>query len=471
MLRDIAGKAGRALLRISQPQPTSRHLMHSLLNTLRKRQRRTASLIFGGIRGYRGVIPPPDYQQDWMTLDIDELSVNTIPTDQLLVLLNAVSPEISKACWDFQQFANSSWTFTTEGGEDSPGLSCDAGVHGTIARNGLSVNTIFDKLYASAFVRGSYFFELVLQGRTPVGLAICDPILAKVRPASEADKRKGKDFEYGQMINGEFRPFRGETVVYAPVNSQITTGYGIPLINSSVFAAVFMIGLLYDIRRVISQQGYYRLDFSYDVEQMNKKVANNAFQLGTDEADDFIEQQLDRLRTFYDQLGPADSIVHTSDVDVDDISGSMNAQGLGALNSVIDLLRNQLTLACKSVPILMGINNSTSETHANRQWENYMGTIRSCQRTLVDKLDSIFTLALRYQGIQDRVKFQFRELSATTAMILAQTEIAALESIDKAINMNIRKMDAEGREVIGEPVELMTPEQAKQRWQQVEELR
>ena len=273
------------------------------------------------------------------------------------------------------------------------------------------------------------------------------------------------------MINGEFRAFRGETVVYAPVNSQITTGYGIPLINSSIFAAVFMIGLLYDVRRVISQQGYYRLDFSYDVEQMNKKVANNAFQLGTDEADDFIEEQLDRLRTFYDQLGPADSIVHTSDVEVDDISGSMNAQGLGALNSVIDLLRNQLTLACKSVPILMGINNSTSETHANRQWENYMGTIRSCQRTLVDKLDRIFTLALRYQGIQDRVKFQFRELSATTAMILAQTEIASLESIDKALNMNIRTMNADGKEVIGTPVELMTPEQAKERWQQVEELR
>ena len=172
MLREIAGSVGRSLLRYSQPTPTSRHMMHSLMNRLQKRQTQDSEFNFGGMRGYRGIVPPPDYQQDWMTLDIDELSVNTIPTDRLLVLLNAVSPEISKACWDFQQFANSSWTFTTE---------TDAGYKATeafmerIAQNGLSVNTIFDKLYASAFVRGSYFFEMVLQGRTPVGLAICDP--------------------------------------------------------------------------------------------------------------------------------------------------------------------------------------------------------------------------------------------------------------------------------------------------------
>ena len=471
MIREIAGDIGRSLLRFSLPQQRStRQIFDSFLYSFQnKRQTRDSESNFGGIRGYRGIVPPPDYQSDWMTLDIDELTVNMIPTDRLLVLLNAVSPEISKACWDFQQFANSSWTFTTE---TEAGYRATEAFMDRIAQNGVSLNTLFDKLYASAFVRGAYFFEMPLQGRTPVGLAVCDPILAKVRTASEADKRRGKDFEYGQMIDGEFRAFRGETVVYAPVNSQVTTGYGIPLINSSVFAAVFMIGLLYDIRRVISQQGYYRLDFSYDIDMMNDKMRRAGISGNDpDEVDAFIEKQLDRLRTFYDQLNPSDSIVHTSDIDVGDIAGAMNAQGLGALNAVIDLLRNQLTLACKSVPILMGINNSTSETHANRQWENYMGTIRSCQRTLVDKLDKIFTLALRYQGIQDRVKFQFRELSATTAMILAQTEIATLESLDKALNMSIKTTDENGREMIGTPVDLMTPEQAKERWQQVGDLR
>ena len=230
-----------------------------------------------------------------------------------------------------------------------------------------------------------------------------------------------------------------------------------------------MIGLLYDIRRVISQQGYYRLDFTFDLEKMQQKAA--AAGIKQNEYDDFIQEQLEKIRVLYDQLHPSDSLAHTDDLEISDIGGAMNAQGLGALNSVIDLLRNDLTMACKTIPILMGINNSTSETHANRQWENYMGSIRSCQRTLKDKLDETFTLALRYQGIQDKVSFHFRELSITTAMMQADTEIKALEVIDKALNMAITNINAEGREIIEDRIEVMTKDEAIIYWKSIQELK
>lgn len=471
MIKALAGAMGQRLLRFSQPLSSGQKLLNSFVYPLEKSRLTEARPDdgFTGIRGFRGIEPPPDYQADWVALDIDELSANDIPTDRLFTLLKSVSPEISKACWDFQQFGNSSWTFTTEGGEGSEGYRATEAFIERIAENGSSFNTLMDKLLASAFLRGAYFYELVLQGRMPVGLVVLDPILAKYRPAGRSDRRRGKDWELGQLIDGEFRAFRGNTVVYAPVNNSVTTPYGMPLIESSIFAAIFMIGLLYDIRRVISQQGYYRLDFSFDKDAMENKIANNRVSPG--EVDAFIQEQLEKLRRFYDQLNPSDSLVHTSDIEISDIAGAMNAQGLGALNAVIDLLRNQLTLACKSVPILMGINNSTSETHANRQWENYMGTIRSCQRTLADSLNRIFTLALRYQGIQDKVMFHFRELSVTTAMIQSQAEGLVLDNIDKALNMRIRTTDAEGKEVPGDPIELMSEEQAKSRWKEMEDLR
>ena len=476
MIREIAGEIGKKLLRFSQPTQQSSAVLNSFLYPMEKSRQTQMSRDgfsgFSGFSGFRGIEPPPDYQSDWLTLDIDELTVNDISTDRLLVLLNAISPEISKACWDFQQFGNSSWTWTCEtadGEISEEGTAATEAYMERIAETQISFNTIMDKLLQSAFVRGAYFYEMTMDKRTPVGFSVIDPITARARPASKADQRRGKDWDWGQMQDGQFKMFRGETAVYAPVNSIVTSPYGIPLINSSIFAAIFMIGLLYDIRRVISQQGYYRLDFSFDKTAMDDMLARN--QVKQEEVDTFIADKLDELRRLYDQLSPSDSIVHTSDILVDSISGAMNAQGLGALNSVIDLLRNQLTLSCKSVPILMGINNSTSETHANRQWENYMGTIRSCQRTLADKLDRTFTLALRYQGIQAKVKFHFRELSVTTAQILAQAEGLVLDNVDKALNMNVRTVNAEGKEVPGEVIELMTPDQAKARWREMEELR
>ena len=189
-----------------------------------------------------------------------------------------------------------------------------------------------DKLFQSAFIRGSYFYEMIIRGRTPVGFVVLDPITARYRPASESDKRIGKDWELGQLQDGQFEPMRGPQVVYAPVNTSVTTPYGMPLIESCIFAAVFMIGLLYDIRRVISQQGYYRLDFTFDLEKMQQKAA--AAGIKQNEYDDFIQEQLEKIRVLYDQLHPSDSLAHTDDLEISDIGGAMNAQGLGALNSV-----------------------------------------------------------------------------------------------------------------------------------------
>ena len=469
---NIGGRLDNAVsaLRNSQPERkvTASQAVNSFLYPLDNAYNKTRQTVIED-RSYgrfRAIEEPPDPQSDWMTLDIDELTVNMIPTDRLLMLLKAVSPQISKACWDFQQFGNSSWKFETE---------TDAGHRATqayldrIADNGFTMNTIIDRLFQSAFIRGAYFYEMVLRGRTPVGFAVLDPITARYRPATESDKRSGKDVELGQLQEGEFIRMRGQTVVYAPVNSNVTSNYGVPLIESCIFAAVFMVGLLYDVRRVISQQGYYRLDVSMDMEKMQLKASRE--KIPPQEMDAWLAEQMEKIRKFYDELNPSDSFMHTDDITVDDISGAMNSEGLGALSSVIDLLRNDLTLACKSIPILMGINNSTSETHANRQWENYMATIRSCQQTLATSLNKSFTLALRYQGIQDTVNFQFRELSATTAMMLAQTDIATLEVIDKAVNMRRTGLNAEGKETIEEEMPLMTQEEARIRWSRVEELR
>ena len=472
----IGGRLDTAVSALRSSQPTRKVTASQAMNTFlyplqeqsvtKARQTQVGDQTYGR---FRAIEEPPDPQSDWVTLDIDELTVNSIPTDRLLMLLKAVSPQISKACWDFQQFGNSSWKFETDGGEGSPGHIATQAYLDRIADNGMSFNTIIDKLFQGAFVRGAYFYEMILRGRTPVGFSVLDPIDARYRDASDADKARGKDKELGQIQDGEFVPFRGQTVTYSPVNSNVSSYYGVSLIESCIFAAVFMIGLLYDVRRVISQQGYYRLDLVLDMEKMRQKAASE--KIPPNEMDEWLAEQMEKIRKFYDDLNPSDSFMHTDDISVEDISGAMNAQGLGALSSVIDLLRNDLTLACKSIPILMGINNSTSETHANRQWENYMATIRSCQQTLAASLNKTFTLALRYQGIQDNVRFQFRELSATTAMMLAQTDISTLEVIDKALNMSIKGINAEGKETIEEEVPLMTKEEALTRWSRIEELR
>lgn len=419
---------------------------------------------------FRSIIPPPNWQDDWLVLDIDEFNINSIPADRILLVLKSVSPQIAKAHWDFQQFCNNNWSYRVESpdGEISEeGTKATDAFMERIEENERGFDTVLDKLLSGAFLRGSYFPELIMHRRVPISLVAVDPVLARFAPAE--NRQRGQHDVLGQLKGGEFVPFDYPTIKYAPVNSMIGTPYGIPLIDSSIFSAVFMIGLLYDIRRVIAQQGYYRLDFSIDWEIMTEKIKRNNIKPG--DVDAFIQSQIEKIRQYYDQLGPSDSIAHTSDIEVGDIGGSLNTEGMGSINTIIDWLNNQLTLACKTVPILMGISNSTSETHANRQWENFMATIRSCQRSLIEILNYIFTLALRYQGIQAKVYWQFQELSLTTAINQAIYQKQSLDNIEKALNMHIKGMNAEGKETIQEPVPLMTADEALAEWRQVRELR
>ena len=421
---------------------------------------------FGNAR-FRPIIPPPSYQKDWLLLDIDNFSIDTVDPEKILLIIKAVCPPISKAHWDFQQFCNNQWSWKCESGPDSVGTSATNKFFEILTQTQQGFDVILNKIVSGGFLRGAIASELALYRRKPVDLIPFDPVIVRWGPAK--NRARGEHEVMGQRYDGKFLEYKYGLVRYHPINTQIGTNYGIPMIDTSIFSAIFMMGLLYDIRRVIAQQGYYRLDFSLDWEVMQEKIDRNRVEPG--EVDAFIQTQLDKLREYYDQLGPNDSIAHTSDILVDDIGGALNTEGLGSLNAIIDWLNNQLTLACKTVPILMGINNSTSETHANRQWENYMATIRSVQRSMTYMLEYQFNRMHRVLGIQDRHIFQFQELSLTTAINQAVYENQKLANIEKALNMHVKGMDAEGKETIETPVPLMTPEEAALEWQQTRELR
>lgn len=391
------------------------------------------------MKSLKAVIPPPDYQYDWNVLDINELTPNKIPTDRLLLLLSSVSSEIGKAAFDFQKYCNSNWTWELdsekEGGNNQLSERSREVIENyieSLESFGTSFDAYLDKLTSGAFVRGAYFFEVVLHRRRPVAFAVADPVLARFRQTDHPIL--GQAEELGQIINGRFTPLNYPTVFYEPVDSVINSSYGRSLMSPAVFPSLFLLGFLLDLRRVIRQQGYYKVDFSIDLEQLNQRIQQGI--LTPAEVDAFISQEIEGIRQYYASLGPDDAYVHTSDISVNDVSGSLNTSALTAVESVISLLQNQLTLACKTIPILMGINNSTSETHANRQWEDYMAAIRSCQRSLARALGKAFTLVLQYNGIQDKVIFKFSELSVMTALQFEQMRAVAISNIRNLLGEN-----------------------------------
>ncbi len=66
---------------------------------------------------------------------------------------------------------------------------------------------------------------------------------------------------------------------------------------------------------------------------------------------------------------------------------------------------------------MVGINEATSETHANRQWEIHVAGIKSIQHLVEFVFERLGGLALRAQGLAAVVSFKFAELRAAGIIV------------------------------------------------------
>ena len=123
--------------------------------------------------------------------------------------------------------------------------------------------------------------------------------------------------------------------------------------------------------------------------------------------------------------------MHTSVIEVNRPVGTVDAHSLGAVEAIIKSLERMSIKALKTMPLLMGVNEASTETHANRQWELYAQGVRSLQHLTEAALEQLLQLALRAEGIQADVRFRFAELRAAEELRDQQTLALKIANYDK----------------------------------------
>src|SRR6185503_18092160 len=131
---------------------------------------------------------------------------------------------------------------------------------------------------------------------------------------------------------------------------------------------------------------------------------------------DWVDRAITEITDYYSRLEPDDAYVHTSPITVNRPKGAVDSHSLGAVDGLLRALDRMLFRALKTMPLLMGSNEATSETHANRQWEIHVASIRAIQHPVETVLGRFFELALQAQGIAASVKVEFAELRASEEM-------------------------------------------------------
>lgn len=363
------------------------------------------------------VQPPAEPEEDWQKLNLDEQTLKNISARNLKELLINLSPEINLALWHFLRFCNPGYEIKCD--KKSAQKVIDEFIEELDRMYG-SFDILLSKIFTGCFVRGAIFVELVLNrnGTEAIDLVVLDPAVARFKEAVHPER--GPIDELGQYHDGQWVSYQDdETIIYAALDPMLDGYYGRSLISSSLFAAVFLLGLLHDLRRVISQQGYPRLDISIDLEKLTASMPIEE-RNDPEKLERWIKAAIKEIGDYYSALEPDDAFVHTDASTVNATAAA--AASLQGIETIIRFVERMLIRSLKSSPILMGSNETVTESHADRQWAIHMAGIRSVQNRLKKVLQRILGVVLQVRGIQSKITVTFDELDASEGLKKAMTE-------------------------------------------------
>lgn len=371
------------------------------------------------------LLPPPEPHQTWRALDLDAHALQRVSASKLVELMADTSPEFGRATDDFLRLINPGWAYKAF----APGTTDElprarAIIDAFLARlRGYygSVDVPINRNVLALYLRGAWFGELVMGSdrRTAIDLATPDP--ASVRFRVVQDPERGAVHQVGQWVLGDFVPLDLPTVKYIPHDPFPGSPYGRSPAAPGIFGALFLMGFLRDIRRVIAQQGYPRIHISLNLKRMIEMMPR-AEQQNDKKIQEYGARLMETIKREYARLQPDDAYVHSDVVTIDRPVGTLDASSLGMIDKVIDILERMLVRALKTVPLLFGITEGTTETNANRQWEIMAARIKALQHLCESPMEDLLTYALRAEGINAVVEWRFSELRSAEALRDAQIE-------------------------------------------------
>lgn len=394
------------------------------------------------------LLAPSDPESYWRVEDLDRETMKALHPADILQLLTDISPEVSLGLWNFLRFANPGWECkvyrpgTREPHPEGQALTDDFWRR-LSARHG-ATDVPLNRLFTADFLRGAKAMELVLDlsARTMLDLATPDPFT--LRFEERPDPTYGTTtvpFQYasGSRTNKVYLDI--PTFKYIPIDPFPNSPYGRPLVTPALFPTLFTISLMHDLKRVIAVQGYPRIHVTIDTEKV--QAASDA-NMTSDEYMDFLDDIVAQVKKTIDELEPDQTYVSSDLVKMERPIGTLDTNSLGTVDGILRALERMTIRALKSMPILMGANEATTEVGANRQWEAWSAGIRAMQHGGEQGLGELLATGLRAGGVQASPEFRFQELRQSEELRDAQALQVKLNNAWTAYAFGFVSLDQAG---------------------------
>lgn len=379
---------------------------------------------------------------------------------ETLKLIRDINPDASMAIWNFLRLANQGHELEClkpDGNEDDEGkgmLNELASRVGALYGDGGGKDQLVNVMLLTAFTQGAVSLEVELTEKLDdiVDYHPIDP--------STLDFQRNKETGEIELVqkqkDGKYIVLNREQVFYYPIDPDIGDPYGRSPILPVLQIVFFQVEVLRDLKAVAHHQGHARFDISVVEEAIMKNIPRNIQAQGQEAVLKFVQDYVGQIKDTFENLEPDDNFFHTDSVKVE-MAGGTSGRSMD-VSKIINVINQQVVTALKQLPILLGRNEGTTETHGTIQWQIYVAGIKSIQRSVKRLLERADTLALQVWGRQSRARITFNSVREVDRMKEAQAE--AVETRTKILQINQGWIDNDeaanemvGHNAVAEPKE------------------
>lgn len=362
------------------------------------------------------------WEQQWGLYEkvLGRKSYSSKEVIESLRVIRDLNPDASMAIWNLQRLVNSGFEVVAQRPDGTVDDAMTEKLEDLAKRVGPLYGGGMDQLVGvwtlAGYTSGGFSAEVELNEQ------LNDVVDIHVVEATSIDfmsNKEGKVEMVQRQSDGALKVLNSETVFYYPMDPDVGDPYGRSPLLPILQIVFFQVQVLKDLQRVIHHQGYERFDISI-VEESIMNSLPDEIKHEPEKVNAFVQAFVADIEKHFSELEPDTDFIHTDSVKVQ-TAGGAGGKSMDATR-VIEVINQQVVSALKQLPILLGRNEGTTETHGTVQWQIFVAGVKSIQRTIKRLMERSFNVYLQINGFQGRSRVTFNELPVRNAMLEAQAE-------------------------------------------------
>jgi hypothetical protein len=391
-------------------------------------------------------------------VDIERLDVRNYNFQELMDILIDIDPDVSLAVWNILRMANSGWTIEVRtpdnSKEDKEGKKIVDEIAARLNPLAGGLDGILNQLHLSAYIQGAVAGEVAFTGdwKDIEDFYPVQPWTIYFHPLAN-----GRNEMY-QKVPMDTDPMgtklNPNTCFYIPFDPAIDDPYGRAPASAVLSVIFFDIQLLVDLKRAVHSNAWGRIDVKV-LEEVLINAAPPQVKFDPKKRAEYISARMDEIEAIYNDLAADDTLIHLDSVEV----GSIDSSGKTLqIDPIIRGIERRVTRGLKMLPILMGSNEGTTETHGSIQWDIMVTGIQSLQKITRDLMEKILTMALNVRGKKGIVIFRYDSIRRTDRLKEAQATAIEIANAKAMRDENWISQDESAIKLTGTPALGPAPE-------------